>query len=184
MSRFRRYKLPPPENAEHIVGELFEFLPEHDQIKHSPADFVELIPAGPEAEIWEIRPEHDLLNRPSIPTVELGKSKPADACDHETNPSGRLNEPSITRRALFLLNVTAAMSQLSAQQFAVFELVVMDGKTMTEVAAELNIPRTTAIDFYRAVLASVRRTIMNDPGTRILLDAMSDLYGQTSKKTT
>jgi hypothetical protein len=38
-----------------------EFLPEHDQVKHTPAGTVELIPAGPEAEVWELRPEHDLV---------------------------------------------------------------------------------------------------------------------------
>jgi hypothetical protein len=67
MSRHRRYKLLPPENVEYIVGELLEFLPEHDRVKHPLADSVELLPGGPEVEIWELRPEHDLVKvRPEL----------------------------------------------------------------------------------------------------------------------
>ena len=60
----RRYRnQPPPDDAEYVVGEGFEFKPEHDRVnagKPLPPP-VELTPVGPAPTVYEYRPEHDTV---------------------------------------------------------------------------------------------------------------------------
>jgi hypothetical protein len=58
----RRYRdLPPPDDAEHIGGEGFEFKPEHDRVNAGMPlpPSLELTPVGPAPTIYEFRSEHD-----------------------------------------------------------------------------------------------------------------------------
>lgn len=63
MSRRRRYRLPPPGNAEHIVGEGYEFKPEHDRVNAGkpPLPFVEFTSrgGGTSGPVFEFKPEDD-----------------------------------------------------------------------------------------------------------------------------
>jgi hypothetical protein len=49
----------PPESAESIVGELFEFIPDDDQVKHPPTSVVELTPSGTQVAPLEFLPTDD-----------------------------------------------------------------------------------------------------------------------------
>src|SRR5437879_187270 len=64
----RRYRIPPPPpDAEHIVGEMFEFKPEHDRVnagKPLPSP-VELTPLGPAPTLYEFHAEHDRIRSTS-----------------------------------------------------------------------------------------------------------------------
>jgi DNA-directed RNA polymerase specialized sigma24 family protein len=86
------------------------------------------------------------------------------------------DDPDNSRRAILNLNLMAAADELNEDDFAVFDLVVMGGKTLKEAAAALGIPRMTADDRYQAALRGVRRRIRNDPGVQLLFEALMDLF--------
>jgi hypothetical protein len=62
----------PPESAESVIGELYEFTPDDDQVKHAPTPTVELTPTGTRIAPFEFLPTDDKLSErpenPSAPT--------------------------------------------------------------------------------------------------------------------
>lgn len=88
------------------------------------------------------------------------------------NPDDQKN----ARKSILHLNIQAAATELPEEEYAVFDLIVMGARTITEAAEELQIPQKTAMDRYNSALAGVRRTIKNDPGVRLLFDALLDLF--------
>jgi hypothetical protein len=65
----RRSRRPPPDDAEHIVGEGFELSTDDDRVnagKPLPPT-VDVTPTGPEVTVFELQPEDDKVAHPEPP---------------------------------------------------------------------------------------------------------------------
>lgn len=103
--------------------------------------------------------------RPPTAVAPDGGYLPDDDIDYE-----------VLRRAFFLLLFGDAIRRLAEQQEEIIDLMVWGRLKLTEVAARLDLPRTTVMDRYKKALAELRRLARNDPTVEQIFSVLRDLF--------